>query len=177
MKLFGFNLGHREKKIETKTLSPEAWLREEIDDTPKGAVLANAYEQVVWVYRAVNVLAEAVANVPFVFSAGPRGRENLITSGPLHDFYERPHPHLNRFQYWELRVLWLMLRGECFRVPIYEDNPRQYGLAASHLSAGGDTRHATRGTEHAAHHQSSLKSVLLLDPTHFQHLVEDHELV
>ena len=85
-----------------------------------GAVLANAYEQSVWVYRAINVLAEQVANIPFLFSTGERGRENLITSGPLLDFYARPHPQINRFQYWELRIIWLMLRGECFRVPIYD---------------------------------------------------------
>src|SRR5207253_5708984 len=40
--------------------------------------------------------------------------------GPLLDFYSHPHPHINRFQYWELRIIWLMLRGECFRVPIFE---------------------------------------------------------
>src|SRR6185369_17312504 len=87
-----------------------------------GAILSNAYQQVPWVYRAVSVLAEQVANVPFRFSVGAAGGENLITDGPLVDFYSRPHPRMNRFQYWELRVLWLMLRGECFRVPLYEEN-------------------------------------------------------
>src|SRR6266581_2629209 len=87
--------------------TPEEWLRGE--DVGGGAILSNAYEQVVWVYRAINVLAEQVANVPFLFSAGERGHENLITSGPLLDFYGRPHPQINRFQYWELRVIWLML--------------------------------------------------------------------
>ena len=57
-----------------------------------GQLLTNAYQQVVWVYRAINALAEQVANIPFLFSAGERGRENLITSGPLMDFYNRPHP-------------------------------------------------------------------------------------
>jgi HK97 family phage portal protein len=102
-------------------LSPSgaAWLRGE-DLHHSTPTLCNAYEQVVWVYRAVNVLAEQVANIPFLFSRGERGRETLITTGPLIDFYNQPHPHMNRFQYWELRVMWLMLRGECFRVPIYE---------------------------------------------------------
>jgi hypothetical protein len=40
------------------------------------------------VYRAASVLAEQIANIPFLFSRGERGRENLITSGPLHDFYQ-----------------------------------------------------------------------------------------
>src|SRR5712672_4498129 len=77
-----------------KSFSPAAaWLRgDDLDHT--GPVLTNAYEQVVWVYRAINALAEQVANIPFLFSRGERGRENLVTSGPLLDFYARPHPPL-----------------------------------------------------------------------------------
>ena len=119
------------------------------------AALSSAYEQVVWVYRAVNALAEQVANVPFLFSDGERGRENLITSGPLLDFYARPNPQMNRFQYWELRVIWLLLRGECFRVPLYAD--------------GQTTPFKGR--------RASLKSILLLDPARFQHIIEDHQLI
>ena len=128
MKLFGFNINiSRERGFEPGAtqqrsvgFSPESWLRGE--DPPPS--LNNAYEQVVWVYRAINVLAEQVANVPFLFSSGQRGGENLITSGPLLDFYNRPHPQINRFQYWELRVMWLMLRGECIRIPIWSDSPQ-----------------------------------------------------
>src|SRR5215468_1299171 len=121
MNILGFNISRSRStsapaQKANSTTPVEQWLRGE--DLPAGPTLSNAYEQVVWVYRAINVLAEQVANVPFLFSAGERGRENLITSGPLLDFYSRPHPQLNRFQYWELRVIWLMLRGECMRVPI-----------------------------------------------------------
>ena len=28
------------------------------------------------------------------------------------DFYNHLHPQVNRFQYWELRVIWLMLRSD-----------------------------------------------------------------
>ena len=129
-----------------------AWLRGE--DTPsENPVLSNAYQQSVWVYRAINVLAEQIANIPFVFSRGERGCENLITSGPLNDFYLRPHPHINRFQYWELRVIWLMLRGECIRIPIYQN---------SHSKSGARPR---------------LQSVLLLDPARFAHIIEDNQLI
>src|SRR6266850_6931950 len=107
--------------VAARSLSPgaAAWLQGQDQDTT-GPLLSNAYEQVVWVYRAISALAEQVANIPFLFSKGERGRETLITSGPLTDFYDHPHPHFNRFHYWELRIAWLMLRGECFRVPIYE---------------------------------------------------------
>jgi phage portal protein BeeE len=100
-----------------------------------GPILTNAYQQVVWVYRAVNVLPEQIANIPFLFSRGERGRENLITTGPLHDFYARPHPYINRFQYWELRIIWLMLRGESFRITMRSQERRH--------------RHALRFTQHA----------------------------
>src|SRR5205807_5826259 len=106
-----------------KSFSASDWLAgRDLDQTPSGPLLTNAYEQIPWVYRAINVLAEQIANIPFLFSTGERGRESLITNGPLLDFYARPHPHITRFQYWELRLLWLMLRGECFRIPIYEDS-------------------------------------------------------
>src|SRR5437773_577550 len=119
MKLFGFNITRSTPPPAQKFLSPAAaWIIGE-DSDPSTRFLCNPYEQVVWVYRAINAIAEQVANIPFLFSRGERGRENLITSGPLHDFYNRPHPHINRFQYWELRILWLMLRGECFRLPLF----------------------------------------------------------
>ena len=92
------------------------------DEARSGTLLSNAYQQVVWVYRAINALAEQVSNIPFRFSVTSSAGESLITTGPLVDFYGRPHPQIDRFQYWELRVIWLMLRGECFRIPIYEES-------------------------------------------------------
>src|SRR3954464_13248447 len=158
MKLFGFNIS-RSPHVPAlrRSLDPSlaAWLKGE-DVRDRGSVLSSAYEQVVWVYRAINVLAEQVANIPFLFSTGERGRETLITSGPLLDFYAQPHPHINRFQYWELRILWLMLRGECFRVPIYDEF----------------SSNSPFGTPNPA-----LKSILMLDPAHFQPIIQNHELM
>jgi len=158
MRLFGFNINISRRSAPEANLSQAAlgWLRGE-DINTTGSVLSNAYHQVVWVYRAINVLAEQVANIPFLFSRGERGRKRLIATGPLVDFYARPHPHINRFQYWELRIIWLMLRGECMRVPIYQD-----GLGSL----------STLKT-----HNSKLQSVLILDPAHFQHIIDDHQLI
>src|ERR1051325_11640337 len=104
MNIFGYNIqiskpstgesAGRTQQRSVAEVGPEGWLRGE-DLNLGGPTLSNAYEQVVWVYRAINVLAEQVANVPFIFSAGERGRENLITSGPLLDFCSRPHAQLN----------------------------------------------------------------------------------
>ena len=169
MNLFGFNITRSPRSTLQRSLSPEAaaWLRGDNDAAQTGSALVNAYEQSVWVYRAINVLAEQVANIPFLFSRGERGRENLITSGPLLDFYAHPHPQVNRFQYWELRIIWLMLRGECFRVPIYED---------SSSSSSSSSSAPSRITPHASPRRK-LKKVIFLDPAHVQHIVEDGQLL
>lgn len=178
MKLFGFNLSvARSPKtsaspagaVVQRSLSapPQEWLCGR--DLDNRVLLTNAYEQVVWVYRAINVLAEQVANIPFLFSDGARGRENLITAGPLLEFYNHPHPQINRFQYWELRVIWLMLRGECMRIPIFADvsSPRP----SDGRGARGEGNSALR-TPHSA-----LMSVLIVDPANFQHIIQDHQLM
>jgi len=158
MRIFGFNISvHREDKpavVKDGTQYPlySALWPDEARAT--GTVLSNAYQQVVWVYRAISALAEQVSNIPFRFSTTTSAGEQLITTGPLVDFYGRPHPQINRFQYWELRVIWLMLRGECFRIPIFQD-----GL-------GGDRALPGR-----------LKSVVILDPARFQHIVQDNQLM
>src|SRR5258706_7235415 len=173
MKLFGLNISRDQKsKIKNqKSFSPtiDAWLRGETADTGS-TVLSSPYEQDVWVYRAINVLAEQVANIPFLFSRGERGRESLITSGPLLDFYARPHPQINRFQYWELRVIWLMLRGECFRIPIYSDSS-----SSSSSSSSGTQDFGLRTQDSGP--RRKLKRVVFLDPAHVQHIVEDHQLI
>src|SRR5262249_42567099 len=63
-------------------------------------------------------------------------------------------------------VIWLMLRGECFRIPIYEDQ-------SSSSSSSGLLSNASRSTLHA---RRTLKSVLILDPAHFHHIIQDHQL-
>ena len=159
MRIFGFNIqvsresrmaggSFPQPKQKCANVTPEEWLRGE--DIGLGTGMSNAYQQVVWVYRAINALAEQVANVPFLLSAGERGRESLVTSGPLLDFYAQPHPQIDRFQYWELRVMWLMLRGECARVPIYAEGPRG---------------------------SRPLRRVLILDPSRFAHIIEGNQLI
>ncbi|HEV2393060.1 MAG TPA: phage portal protein [Verrucomicrobiae bacterium] len=71
------------------------------------------------------------------------------------DFYSHPHPQIDRFQYWELRIIWLMLRGECVRIPIFQD-----GATAAFKAPG-----------------AKLKNVLILDPSQFQHIVENHDII
>ena len=154
MNLFGFNLfggrNGRAPKSGTKQRSMDpslaAWVRG--DETSSPRALANAYGQVGWVYRAVNTIAEQVANIPFRFAAASEGKDR-ITTGKLQQFYERPHPRMNGYQYWELRVVWLLLRGECFRVPVFKER-------------GG---------------RKVLERVMMLDPERFTEIIEAGELV
>src|ERR1041385_287717 len=139
MKILGLNisLSRRSAPVDqpVSQLSPaaQAFLRGEDIAPSRASSPTSAYEQVVWVYRAANAIAEQIANIPFLFSRGERGRESLITSGPLLDFYSHPHPRINAFQYWELRVLWLLLRGECMRIPIFQDSDGLQHLASGAL--------------------------------------------
>src|SRR5579883_494706 len=172
MKIFGFNIsihppslrfgGRARPSVRSGAdgeypLSAAVWP----DEARTGTVLSNAYQQVVWVYRAINALAEQVSNIPFRFSTTNSEGEQLITTRPLVDSYTRPHRHINRFQYWELRVIWLMLRGECFRVPIFGDGNGQLQMANGKTTSGS----------------GRVKAVLILDPARFQHIVQDNQLM
>src|SRR2546428_13820688 len=100
MNFFGLNIT-RQSKGATKSLDPDtaAWLRGQ--EPERGSpVLSNAYQQVVWVYRAINVLAEQIGNIPFLFSSGGRGRGHLINHGPPLGFFVRPHPTSHQVQNW-----------------------------------------------------------------------------
>src|SRR6185436_5664756 len=96
-----------------------AFLRGDYDDAIRGGVaLTSAYQQSVWVYSCIHTLGSNVAQIPFRFSQGRRKGEDIINSGPLVALFDRPHPQLNRFAFWELYVSWLCLRGEVFVVPV-----------------------------------------------------------
>jgi HK97 family phage portal protein len=157
-----------EPTSQKSAVTPEQWLCGL--DFPGPARLNAPLEQSAWLYRAAMVIAEQVANIPFVFSRGERGRESLITSGPLIDFYNQPGPRLNSFQYWELRVLWLLLRGESFRVPIFSDS------SSSSSSSSSSNGHSIGYTSYRARH-SKLKAIAFLDPDFMHQIIQNHQLV
>ena len=57
-----------------------------------------------------------MASIPFRISRGDRSGENILTAGPVVDLFNRPHPYLSRFRFWEFIVTWYCLRGEAFLV-------------------------------------------------------------
>ena len=114
-----------------RTFNPQQFLTGQDTETPGGAALHSAYQQSSWVYACVSAIAEQVAQIPFRFSRAEampaRARhgqwrrkamgEQLVANGPVVELFARPHPHLTRFQFWELLISWLQLRGEFFAVP------------------------------------------------------------
>ena len=129
MKL-SLNIGSREFSIgATKSTSALAAAFARGDDlVAGGAMLSSSYQQSTWVYACVSAIAEQIAQIPFRFSraeemGSSRTRrkavgETIVESGPVVALFNNPHPHLNRFQFWELLVSWLQLRGEFFAVPM-----------------------------------------------------------
>src|SRR5439155_18256745 len=95
----------------------QAWMRGQDWDPGRGAgVLVSPYQQSVWVYTVVSALAQTLSTMPFRISRGDRSGQNIITSGPVVDLFNQPHPYLNRFRFWEFLVTWYCLRGETFIV-------------------------------------------------------------
>ena len=159
---FSFNLGSGSPDAPTlqranpPTSSPaQAWLRGDdrygISNSP---LLVSPLQQSVWVYTAISALAQTVSAIPFRISQGDRSGENILSKGPVVDLFNRPHPYLNRFRFWEFIVTWYCLRGEAFIVALDKaDNILPIGR--SH----GPT------------------SLLVLNPDRFRHIVENSELV
>src|SRR4051812_2503035 len=100
----------------TPALTPaQAWLRGEDWTLPgNNPVLAAPFQQSVWVYTAASTLAQTVSAIPFRISKGDRSGENILTRGPVVELFDRPHPYLNRFRFWEFLITWYCLRGEGF---------------------------------------------------------------
>lgn len=97
----------------------QAWLRGgEADAGGGGATLVNGYQQSVWVYACVNAVASQIANTPFCVTQGRGQGERKLERGPLFELFRQPHPQCSRFEFWELLLSWLQIRGEAFAVPL-----------------------------------------------------------
>lgn len=154
---FNLSLGDTTAKSVDLSAGARAWLAgRDVDST--GTTLANAYQQSTWVYAAVSLLAESVANVPFRFLSGTDSDENTVETGPLVELFNRPHPRLNKFQFWELLVTWLGLRGEYF-IAGFDANDEPVNFAA-----------ARRGG-------LKIKRLCLLAPDKMQHKVYDNQII
>src|SRR6266481_1079853 len=105
-------------------MDPAVWLRGDEGEGGDGARLLSPYSQSAWIYIAVSLLAETVAQVPFRIARlpasgrrelnGPGGRrrdpdlrrrmlrENLLERGAAAELFEQPHPTMDRALFWEM---------------------------------------------------------------------------
>ena len=130
----------------------QEWITGE-DDVMAGPTLINGYQQSAWVYACVQAIAEQIAFTPFRFSLGQERGEQILEHGPVVDLFARPHQHLSRFEFWELFIAYLLLRGRVFLVA---------------LDAEGRVLRLD-GPE-------APRQLLLLDPDRVQRIVSGHEL-
>ncbi len=129
-------------------VSPDmiAWAQgTDVPDGDQGASLVSPYMQSAWVYLAISILAENVAQIPFriskvgnqakrvralLGSSQPDHRafcrralgENILESGDAVELFDCPHPTMNRMLFWEQVVSWNALRGEFFILPLDDAN-------------------------------------------------------
>jgi HK97 family phage portal protein len=101
---------------ETKSLDSLAMALRDSGSAVSNLSMHSAHQQSSWIYACTQALGEGVANIPFRFSAGQRRGEDLIESGDMVDLFNNPHPLITRFDFWEMLMQWLMLRGQAFIV-------------------------------------------------------------
>lgn len=166
---------------DTKSLSPssQAFLNgTDIDDAGRGALMYTPYAQSAWVYCAVSILAQSVAQIPWRISwvsggaakkvralrgsADPRARgfcrralgEDILASGDVVDLFKRPHPSMDSQMFFEMLVTWLSLRGEFFVLPLdLADQPVDL-----------------------SDRNPRIKRLLTLEPAMFWHIVQGYDL-
>ncbi len=137
----------------------KAWLRGEDWTANDPNPFVSPFQQSVWVYTAVSALAQTISAIPFRISQGDRSGENILSTGPLVDLFNRPHPYLNRFRFWEFIVTWYCLRGEAFIIAL--DRQGQVIPINSAI----------------ANRQSPIANLLVLSPDQFRHVVEGSDLM
>lgn len=173
MNIFGINISRAKKK---DSLDIAQWAKgNDTSDNTGGASLSLPYSQSAWVYIAVSVLAENIAQIPFRIARVPatgeralrscRGEaranlrkrilgENIVESGAVVDLFEKPHPVMDRSLFWEMAMTWRSLRGEFFVFPL-DKNDMPVDLATS---------------------KPKVSRMLTIDPAQFWHMVSGFEL-
>ena len=116
--LFHFSRQPSDFSLASKSFA-SAWLSGRESSLPGLSMLTSAYQQSSWVYACITTLAESVSAIPFRF-VDSKNSELRTVNPELVRLFDQPHPQLDRFQFWELIVIWLCLRGEAFIYPISE---------------------------------------------------------
>jgi len=84
------------------------------EDYPQYIRIRDPYLDNAWVFSATQVMAENLAQVPFVLKIGDQEIEEKGQYFWLWKLFNDVGPYLNRFALFESIPIWLSLRGECF---------------------------------------------------------------
>jgi HK97 family phage portal protein len=140
---FTGNVFRRAELPAKKSFGPtQDFLRGTDSENQGGAVMVTPYAQSAWVYCAISILAQSVAQIPFRISSVKGGAakrvrmlrgssdpahrefcrrnlgEDILESGDAVNLFKRPHPTMDAQMYFEMLVTWLSLRGEFFVLPL-----------------------------------------------------------
>lgn len=113
------------ERIHRRTFSEAmAFMEQQTSSGYAGAQITDALQQSVWVYGCIQAIADAVAQLEFKI-----GYEDDREVNERHQAYVRamqvfhePAPGMSNFDFWELLIDWLMLRGRCFVCATTADN-------------------------------------------------------
>lgn len=64
-----------------------------------------------WVYKAVSMISRNASTVPFVVK---NADNEILWDHPITKLLLKPHPYLNRLQFYELLIQWLQLAGMAY---------------------------------------------------------------
>jgi len=85
------------------------------EDNPKYIRIKNPYLDNSWVYSATRVMAENLAQVPFLLKLGDDEiKDTSIKYGWIRRLFDYVSPYMNKYSLLESIPTWLTLRGECF---------------------------------------------------------------
>jgi len=95
------------------------------EDYPQFIRIRDPYLDSAWVYAAIQVMAQNLAQTPFKILNGDKEIEPRGEYTWLWRLFNNVSPYMNRFALWESVIVWLSMRGECFwRLIRNEVNPQ-----------------------------------------------------
>jgi HK97 family phage portal protein len=134
------------ERVEPKIGAPKTTAKTDSDKTPdawyrrygggmrssSGIVVTRAAAlQASVVLGAVTIIAEDVAKLPIhVYRLGPAGEKIIAADHPLERLLRRPNRYQSRFEFWEMMVAALILRGNAYAVILRDRRGHPLGLIA-----------------------------------------------
>lgn len=102
---------------------PPTWIKDQFSLSTSGvSVTPETAESVPAVYACVRVISESIAQLPLIiYKRLPNGGKQRATNLPLYSLLSRvPNPYMTRFEWIEMMITHILLRGNSFSQVIYD---------------------------------------------------------